>query len=131
MSFTDRIFDASSQALTLRAQRTKLLAANIANTDTPGYKARDIDFAAAIQKESDALGLRLTSTNQRHIDSSGLGAGEAAAKYRVPLQSSVDGNTVETWREQKAFMDNALRYQASLSFLDSRIKSVRSALRGE
>ncbi|GAB3320586.1 flagellar basal body rod protein FlgB [Haliea atlantica] len=129
MSFTDRIFDTSSQALMLRAQRSSLLAANLANADTPGYKARDIDFSAAMRGAEVALSGAVRRTDARHLDSAS--ATGAKVMYRQPLQASVNGNTVEVHREQLAFMDNAIRYQASLGFLDSRIKSVRSALRGE
>jgi len=131
MSFTDRIFDGSSQALNLRAQRTQLLATNIANADTPGFKARDMDFGAAMRREMGALASDVRRTDGRHLALSSLRHGAAAAQYRQPLQPRADGNTVDLQREQVAFMDNAIRYQASLSFLDSRIKSVRNALRGE
>lgn len=129
MSFTDRIFDTSSQALALRARRSSMLAANLANADTPGYKARDLDFAAAMRGAEASLAMAVHRTDARHLGASS--ANSVAVRYRQPLQASVNGNTVEVHREQLAFMDNAIRYQASLGFLDSRIKSVRSTLRGE
>jgi flagellar basal-body rod protein FlgB len=130
MSFTDRVFGTSGQAMALRAQRLELIAANLANQDTPGYKARDIDFAAAMQAAT-AGGLR--RTHARHLDANG-GMGAASEQpllYRVPSQPALDGNTVEAQREHAEFMDNAIRYQASLTILDSRIKSTQRAIRGE
>ncbi|MEQ9462023.1 MAG: flagellar basal body rod protein FlgB [Haliea sp.] len=130
MSFTDRVFGASGQAMALRAQRLELIAANLANQDTPGYKARDIDFVAAMQAAT-ASGLR--RTHARHLDASGgmAGSNEQPLLYRVPNQPSLDGNTVDAQREHAEFMDNAIRYQASLTILDSRIKSTQRAIRGE
>jgi flagellar basal-body rod protein FlgB len=130
MSFTDRVFGTSGQAMALRAQRLELIAANLANQDTPGYKARDIDFAAAMQAAT-AGGLR--RTHARHLDANGgMGAAnEQPLLYRMPSQPALDGNTVEAQREHAEFMDNAIRYQASLTILDSRIKSTQRAIRGE
>jgi flagellar basal-body rod protein FlgB len=119
----------SAQALALRGKRMELLTANIANANTPGYKARDIDFAAAMRSaEGEQAGLRVT--NARHMGGSG-GADSVEAMYRVPSQPSLDGNTVESQREHAAFMDNAMRYQASLNFLDSRIRSLKTAISGQ
>lgn len=129
----------SPQVMALRARRMELLAANIANADTPGYKARDIDFAAAMRRadgQARAPGLRLT--HPKHLAASARVAGgagsvlrEAPVLYRIPLQPSMDGNTVESHREHAAFMDNAVRYQASLNFLDGRIRGLRTAIRGQ
>lgn len=121
----------SPQVMALRARRMELLAANIANADTPGYKARDIDFAAAMRRaggQARAPGLRLT--HPRHLGPAPA-LGEAPVLYRIPLQPSMDGNTVESHREHAAFMDNAVRYQASLNFLDGRIRGLRTAIRGQ
>lgn len=127
----DRALGVSPQVLALRAQRTELLTANIANADTPGFKARDIDFAAAMRAAQGGQ-QGLLRTHERHLGSA-AGAGDAAGEllYRVPSQPSLDGNTVETQREHAAFMDNAIRYQASLQFLDGRISSLRTAIRGQ
>lgn len=121
----------SPQVMALRARRMELLASNIANADTPGYKARDIDFAAAMRRaggQARAPGLRLTHPG--HLGASAR-VGEAPILYRIPLQPSMDGNTVESHREHAAFMDNAVRYQASLNFLDGRIRGLRTAIRGQ
>ena len=94
-----------------------LLASNIANAATPGYKARDIDFAAALKAR---LGGK--DANQ---------ASEAATLYRVPVMPSLDGNTVELSTEQTLFAENAVKYQTTLSFLESRINTITRAFRGE
>ena len=108
----------------------ELLSANIANSDTPGYKARDIDFRAAMQQAgSDQAGMR--RTDARHMTGRGVDTDGVQAMYRVPSQSSLDGNTVESQREHAAFMDNAVRFQASLNLLDGRIKGLRTAIRGQ
>ncbi|MFK7828974.1 MAG: flagellar basal body rod protein FlgB [Congregibacter sp.] len=126
----EKALGVSPQVLSLRAQRTELLAANIANADTPGYKAKDIDFASAMRSASEAQeGLR--RTNARHMSAGGSTGDDASIMYRVPAQSSMDGNTVESHREHAAFMDNAVRYQASITFLEGRINGLRTAIRGQ
>lgn len=126
----DKALGVSPQVLALRSQRTELLSANIANADTPGYKARDIDFASAMaQATDDQQGMR--RTHEKHMSTTMSAGGESAVMYRVPAQTSMDGNTVETHREHAAFMDNAVRYQVSLQMLDSRIKGLRTAISGQ
>ena len=124
----------SPQVMALRARRMELLAANIANADTPGYKARDIDFAAALrQARGQARVVDLRLTHPRHLapGARAVPGVDAPILYRVPSQPSMDGNTVESHREHAAFMDNAVRYQASLNFLDGRIRGLRTAIRGQ
>jgi flagellar basal-body rod protein FlgB len=118
------------QALALRSQRTEILASNIANADTPGYKARDIDFKAALESADTKFNNSLTRTNPKHIQ---LGAADSSTeiKYRIPNQSSLDGNTVDGLVEKSAFAENALRYQASITFLDGKFKGMMAALKGE
>ena len=118
MPTTDQLFGIHGASLALRSQRLAMLASNIANAATPNYKARDIDFDKAL---SMATG-------------EGADAGSAAAAstaYRVPLQSSLDGNTVELNTEQTQFAENAVQYRTTLSFLEGRISTVMQALRGE
>jgi len=117
-----------AKALPLRARRAEMLASNIANADTPGYKARDIDFRAALNQAQSAS--RLQTTHPNHIATAGSG-GNPETLYRVPSQSSLDGNTVDAQLEKAAFAENALRYQASLSFLDGKFKGLKAALKGE
>ena len=118
-------------ALKYRALRNQVLSANIANADTPGYKARDVDFSTAL-KNAGGNGVRLIGTSERHIGT-GLSTPTVTSeqlKYRVPTQPTLDGNTVETDVEQAAFAENALMYRASLAFLDGQIRSLRYALKG-
>ncbi|MEO0435492.1 MAG: flagellar basal body rod protein FlgB [Pseudomonadota bacterium] len=117
------------QVMEVRSKRMELLSANIANADTPGYKARDIDFASVIGAARDS-GSAMMRTHENHIGP-GSGSGEIEVKYRAPSQPSTDGNTVDSHREHAAFMDNAVRYQASLNFLDGRIRGLRIAIRGQ
>lgn len=102
------------QAVKLRLERTELLTANLANVDTPNFKAKDIDFAAEMQR-----------ANQSHF------MGEAVAKYRVPMQPTEDGNTVELNTEQARFSQNSMDYQSSLTFLNLQISGLRSAIEGK
>ena len=109
----DKLFGVHGAALQVRSQRMGMLASNIANASTPGFKARDLDFTAALAAEE------------------GQGSAAAATKYRVPLQPSMDGNTVELAQEQTAFAENAVQYQTTLAFLTGRVTQITRALKGE
>ena len=125
----DRVFTPHERVLKAASQRMELLAANIANADTPNYKARDIDFRTALQEAGQTQQVTLAATRQGHIK--GVPAdGSAEPLYRVPDQPSLDGNTVDAQRENAAIAETATRYQASLSFLDQRIRSLRTAITG-
>ncbi len=130
----DSAFGIHAQAMQLRSRRAELLAANLANADTPDYKARDIDFKTALQE---AAGLdsapRLRVTDTRHIAGPQAADGPIGgpAAYRVPEQPSLDGNTVEPQVEKAAYMQNAVSYRTSLRFLDSRVRGLLGALKGE
>lgn len=116
-------------ALRLREQRTELLAANMANADTPNYKARDLDFQSVLKGvQSSTVNLGLTQPNHLAPAQHPFGA---ELKYRIPSQSSLDGNTVDTEQEQVRFAENALQYQASLRFVSDEIAGLKSAIRGE
>ncbi|MES2158582.1 MAG: flagellar basal body rod protein FlgB [Pseudomonadota bacterium] len=123
MSVEESLFGIHGKALALRSQRLSLLASNIANASTPGYKARDIDFDAALK----------TATTQANSGSSAdmAKAVDDAMGYRVPLQPSLDGNTVELSTEQTLFAENAVKYRTTLSFLEGRINTINRALKGE
>ncbi len=127
----DRALSIHAQALSLRAERAEVLATNLANSDTPGYKARDLDFNAALHQ---ALGgqetVVLRTTHPVHLGASGF-ARETVLRYRMPNQPSLDGNTVDARREHAEFLDNAIRYQVSLTFLSGRLRSLLTAIRGE
>ena len=118
------------KALLIRSRRAELLTSNIANADTPGFKARDIDFKTAFEnaQAQSNQGLRLTHRN--HIQLFDQVAGTDVL-YRIPNQSSLDGNTVDSQMEKSAFAENALRYQASLTFLDRKFKGLIAAFKGE
>lgn len=117
-------------ALAVRSRRMELIASNLANADTPGFKARDIDFRAALGHATEQQALTLKVTHAGHLDPA-AGAIGGEALYRVPNQPSLDGNTVDTQLEQAAFAENAVQYQATLEFLSSKVSSFRKALKGE
>jgi flagellar basal-body rod protein FlgB len=120
------------QALLVRTARTEMLASNIANVDTPGYKAIDIDFKAVLQASVDnrQQAGSLNTTHSRHIQLN-TNSSNAETLYRVPTQSSLDGNTVDGQVEKAAFAENAIRYQASLEFLSSKFKGMLNALKSQ
>ncbi len=123
------------QALGLRQERQKVLASNIANADTPGYKARDMDFASELQKavrqDGGGGGLALSRTSARPIEGQGLPGTSRELLYRVPDQPSLDGNTVDMDRERTQFADNSVRYQSALTILNSRIQGLKKAMQPE
>ncbi len=122
-------FSYHEQALGLRALRSEILSSNIANADTPNYKARDIDFAEALRNVSgDQVSMRKTNDlHQSPLTTNRLGA---AVQYRIPMQPTLDGNTVETDVEQALFAENVVRHQAALRFLGGQISGLRYAIRG-
>lgn len=128
--FMDNLFGIHATALKLRASRAELLAANIANADTPNFKARDIDFKQALRLAANNSGDMVT-TNARHITSAGTSKMGAEIMYRIPSQPSLDGNTVDLQTERSAFLENAMMYQASLRFLNGKISGLITAIRGE
>ncbi|SIR60670.1 flagellar basal-body rod protein FlgB [Aromatoleum tolulyticum] len=120
-------------ALNLQAQRQQMLASNIANADTPNYKARDIDFRSALKG---ALGermgpLALASTSTRHLDVAGDMPFGAFVGYRREFQSSVDGNTVNMDAERAAFAENSVHYEASVTFINGLLRSMQTAITGQ
>jgi flagellar basal-body rod protein FlgB len=120
-------------ALNLRAARQELIASNIANADTPNFKARDIDFASALKGAlaGNSPKLALTETAMSHqTGDAGKTAAGAEVKYRQVLQPSADGNTVDMDVERAQFADNALRYEASVQFVSGHIKMLLSAIQG-
>jgi flagellar basal-body rod protein FlgB len=126
----DSIFGIHVQAVRVRGERAEILAQNMANADTPGYKARDIQFQDMISKAA-AVGEGLRTTHSGHIASTGKVANTGSLQYRLPQQASMDGNTVDMQTERAEFMRNALMYQTSLQFLNGRIKGLMTAIRGD
>ncbi|HRL20460.1 MAG TPA: flagellar basal body rod protein FlgB [Alcaligenes sp.] len=122
-------------ALAVRQERQEVLASNIANADTPNYKARDMDFSAALKSALGSGGtprlpdtsLSLTST--RHIPAKAVAAPATdQLLYRLPVQPSIDGNTVEMDVERVQFADNTMHYQSTISLVSQRLKGLMTAL---
>lgn len=129
MDRLDRFFGIHRDALLFREQRMGLIASNIANAATPGYKARDIGFGAALAAQSPAQ--PLSRTNAAHLPGGGPGTPEGMLRYRTPIQPSLDGNTVELATEQLQFAETALRYRSTLGMLTGRIQSLTAAMKVE
>ena len=125
----NELFKFHQNALNLRAFRQQLLASNIANADTPGYKARDIDFATALRDATAGRSVSLRTSNDRHLGST-LREDPAAVLYRSVQQPSIDGNTVDLDVERNRFAENAMHYDANLTFLNSQLKLMLTALQG-
>ncbi|MFM9835458.1 MAG: flagellar basal body rod protein FlgB [Methylophilaceae bacterium] len=121
-------------ALRIRGQRQELIAANIANADTPNYKARDIDFKAAMQGAMDGVSqdrFNTSKTSEQHLDGTASSAptgAPGAPLFRPIIQGSVDGNTVDMDVERNQFADNAIRYEASLTMINSKLKQMLAAI---
>ncbi|MEM1174631.1 MAG: flagellar basal body rod protein FlgB [Pseudomonadota bacterium] len=119
------------QFLGLHAKRSEVLSSNIANADTPGYKARDYNFADAMkQAAGDRPSIAMKQTHAMHKNTWTDNSLGARLEYRVPTQPTLDGNTVEVDVEQAAFAANALKYRTSLRFVDGYIKTMRFAIKG-
>ncbi|WP_324780756.1 flagellar basal body rod protein FlgB [Thiobacillus sedimenti] len=130
----DDMLNFHAQALRIREQRQQVLASNIANADTPNYKARDLDFRAALQgalqgASASAAGA-LATTSPRHLEGPSGPASEPGLLYRTPAQGSVDGNTVNMDAERAAFADNAVHYEFDLTRITQQIKTMLAAIQG-
>ncbi|MCL4410812.1 flagellar basal body rod protein FlgB [Aliidiomarina haloalkalitolerans] len=123
------------EALNLRHERQQVLANNIANADTPNFKARDFDFRSelerAVQQGRNTTGTGLATTQKGHIQGGKPQFTVDNLQYRNPHQARMDGNTVDMDMERSRFLDNSVRYQASLQFIDGRIKGLRTAMQSE
>lgn len=126
----DKAFGAHQAALRVQGQRVKLISENLANADTPNFKARDIDFRQALKQAEGGQGT-LRTTRSNHLQTAGNSLDRAAVLYRVPSSPSLDGNTVETQREQAKFAEATVQYQTALNFLGSRIQGLIGAIKGE
>jgi flagellar basal-body rod protein FlgB len=124
--------DFHANALLLRSQRQQVIASNIANADTPGYVARDFDFAQALKNASGGLGgSTVAATNARHLQAGGAQAGQPDLAYTVQTQPSQDGNSVDLDRERASFVDNSVRYESTLRFINGHVKTMLSAITGQ
>ena len=127
----DAYLGVHQDALKLQSKRMEVLANNLANVDTPNYKARDIDFKTALAAAgSPEASLKMATTSPQHLSIDPTGDSTANLKYRVPLAPSLDGNTVDAQQEQAAFADNTVRYQATLTFLTTRFRNLMTAITG-
>ena len=127
----DKALGIHEHALEARVRRAEVLANNMANADTPGFKARDVDFQAVMQRAQQSVaGFEMAKTDDAHMDTS-FGAADSELLYRTPQQPSVDGNTVDAQQEQTRFMRNAMDYQASFQFLSSKFSGLTKAIKGE
>ena len=124
--------DFQSNALLLRSQRQQVIASNIANADTPGYVARDFDFAAALKNVSGGTaGASVSVTNGNHMRLGTTDARDPAMAYTVQTQPSLDGNSVDIDRERANFVDNSIRYESTLRFINGHVKTMLSAIQGQ
>ena len=127
MNFIDQAFSLNEKSLNVRAQRMEVLSRNIANADTPHFKAQDIDFKSVMKSASEGA---VVTTNAKHITEAPDQTSDGL-KYRIPFNVSFDGNTVELPVEQAKFGQYAADYQTTLSILENRISGIRKALRGD
>ena len=128
MKIFDNTFAQAQTMLSLRGQRMEVLSRNIANADTPNFKAQDLDFRNVLKNADSTPSIK--ATHQNHISNNAF-KGSAEMVYTVPFNSSVDGNTVELSVEQAKYGKAAAQYQATLRFLEGEISGIRKALRGE
>lgn len=129
----DDAFSFQQQALSLLTRRQDVLASNIANADTPGYLARDIDFSAQLKntmanQAAAKSPVSLSLTSNKHIEGKATPFDDGSLLYRIPDQPSADGNTVDMDRERVSFADNSMKYQSSLTFLGADIKKMMNVL---
>ena len=129
MKLLDNAFGIHEQALAVRSRRVELLSKNIANADTPNFKAKDIDFKSVLSTTRDQA-LNMRSTRAGHF-SQGDPIRPDGEMFRIPFNTSFDGNTVEIGMEQAQYGKAAADFQATLSFLENRVSSLRKAMRGE
>ncbi|MEE9422771.1 MAG: flagellar basal body rod protein FlgB [Gammaproteobacteria bacterium] len=125
----DKLLGNLPRNLQVYSQRSELLASNLANSDTPGFKAKDIDFRTVLASAGDELEMKATRSG--HLGGPSSNAIKTETLYRVPVQPSLDGNTVDSQIERGEFTQNAIRYQSTLTFLNGRIQGLKLAIRGE
>lgn len=125
--------DFNAAALLLRSERGRLLAGNLANADTPNYKARDFNFQQALQSATGVAQVSAPAmrTQPGHLIAAGAAGGGPNVQYRIPPQAALDGNTVDMDLERANFADNTVRYEASLRFLNSQIRTLTLAINGQ
>jgi len=127
----ERALGLHEQALNFRTQRAEVLANNMANADTPGYKARDLDFGLVLAQANESQSVRVNTTSNKHLSGFINSGDDSQLLYSNPSQPSIDGNTVDDEAETAKYMENSMDFQASFRFLDGRFKGLISAIRGE
>jgi len=128
----DKAMGIHETALYVRARRSAVLTSNLANSDTPDYKARDIDFKQVLKNaEGMKSGGGMQMTNSKHMQVGGYNAATAELLYRQPFQASLDGNTVDAQIEKAKFAENSMQYQSSLNFLTGKFKALTLAIKGQ
>lgn len=129
---SDPLFGIHAHALDVWQRRAEAIAGNLANADTPDYKARDVDFRKVLAEAGSADGnLQLAAPDAGQIGGDGNAtSGNIPLAWRVPMQPSMDGNTVDTQVEQAAYAANSVHYQASLTFITAQIQMLRTAITG-
>ena len=126
--------DFQAQALSLRSERQRLIASNIANADTPGYVARDINFAQALREAtgSGQAATVMSASQPGHIGGGVAGGrGVSTLNFAAPSQTSLDRNTVDMDRERASFADNSVKYEATLRFINANVRTTLSAISGQ
>jgi flagellar basal-body rod protein FlgB len=123
--------DFQTQALTLRAERQRLIASNIANADTPGYVARDMDFASALKQATGALPTpgQMAATQRGHIQPAARALSESGLRYATASQTNLDRNSVDMDRERASFAENSVKYEATLRFINGSVKTMMDAMK--
>ena len=129
----DKALGIHEKALNFRAQRAEVLANNIANADTPNFKARDLDFSAVLaeQAQQRESGMRMQRTHEQHFALEGVELADPALRFRRQMHAALDQNSVDMQQEQARYAENAVQFQASFTFLNSKFKGLMGALRGE
>jgi flagellar basal-body rod protein FlgB len=125
------VIDFQAQALTLRSERQKLIASNIANADTPGYQARDMDFNRALQEATGGLPVagQMRATSSGHLQPVAGARADHQLLYASASQTNLDSNTVDMDRERASFVDNAVKYEATLRFINAGVRSMLDAMK--
>lgn len=129
--------DFQARALSLRSERQRLIASNIANADTPGYLARDIDFASALREATGAArsaagaAPQTVATHAAHLTAAPSSREHPSLLYALPAQTNLDANSVDMDRERAAFADNAIKVEATLRFINSGVRSMLDAIKGQ
>jgi flagellar basal-body rod protein FlgB len=125
--------DFQAQALSLRSERQRLIASNIANADTPGYVAREMDFATALRQATGSLAAPplLAASQPGHLGGVGTAGGATPLNYAVASQTNLDRNSVDMDRERASFADNTVKYEATLRFINGQVRTLLSAITGQ